>query len=321
VKVEKFEDVVRIHQTSSDEESDDGFYDKTDICLLRFNSHTRLFLLLEKYCGNPKCNCQAASLVFMEIDETGKAIVSPIQFPLYLDLRTWQEIQKPQRSNVVQELVDEFIGELNSELKIRLKNHYEETKEKVRSAIKFKMPITDLLGGKKVSFSEVFTQNGSGISGGTSIGFIFEFEGKMFWVEDFYCINPYCDCEEINLVFLESHEEKRLVSDLFTVSFSLRKGAKIDTHPRCTKGQAQKILGEWLKSEPDIFEQIKYRQKEMRQVGQRLVSKYNQLRLSPRSDQIGRKKKIGRNEPCPCGSGLKYKKCCRKTTRLPTVMK
>ena len=23
-------------------------------------------------------------------------------------------------------------------------------------------------------------------------------------------------------------------------------------------------------------------------------------------------KKIGRNEPCPCGSGKKYKKCCRK---------
>ncbi len=24
------------------------------------------------------------------------------------------------------------------------------------------------------------------------------------------------------------------------------------------------------------------------------------------------KPKVGRNEPCPCGSGLKYKKCCRK---------
>jgi preprotein translocase subunit SecA len=23
-----------------------------------------------------------------------------------------------------------------------------------------------------------------------------------------------------------------------------------------------------------------------------------------------RKKKVGRNDPCPCGSGLKYKKCC-----------
>jgi len=23
-------------------------------------------------------------------------------------------------------------------------------------------------------------------------------------------------------------------------------------------------------------------------------------------------KKVGRNDPCPCGSGLKYKKCCGK---------
>jgi uncharacterized protein YecA (UPF0149 family) len=25
---------------------------------------------------------------------------------------------------------------------------------------------------------------------------------------------------------------------------------------------------------------------------------------------IAKKKKIGRNAPCPCGSGKKYKKCC-----------
>lgn len=24
--------------------------------------------------------------------------------------------------------------------------------------------------------------------------------------------------------------------------------------------------------------------------------------------------KIGRNEPCPCGSGIKYKKCCLNKT-------
>ena len=30
--------------------------------------------------------------------------------------------------------------------------------------------------------------------------------------------------------------------------------------------------------------------------------------------------KIGRNEPCPCGSGKKYKKCCLLTkTQAPTV--
>jgi len=29
-----------------------------------------------------------------------------------------------------------------------------------------------------------------------------------------------------------------------------------------------------------------------------------------RSGTIHKDKKIGRNEPCPCGSGKKYKKCC-----------
>ena len=31
-------------------------------------------------------------------------------------------------------------------------------------------------------------------------------------------------------------------------------------------------------------------------------------------------KKVGRNEPCPCGSGKKYKKCClRKSPRAGTL--
>ena len=33
-------------------------------------------------------------------------------------------------------------------------------------------------------------------------------------------------------------------------------------------------------------------------------------RLALRNQQSVRKKKIGRNDPCPCGSGKKYKKCC-----------
>ncbi len=30
------------------------------------------------------------------------------------------------------------------------------------------------------------------------------------------------------------------------------------------------------------------------------------------SGTIVKEKKVGRNDPCPCGSGLKYKKCCGK---------
>jgi uncharacterized protein len=32
------------------------------------------------------------------------------------------------------------------------------------------------------------------------------------------------------------------------------------------------------------------------------------------ANQSVRSRKTGRNEPCPCGSGKKYKKCCGATT-------
>jgi len=35
--------------------------------------------------------------------------------------------------------------------------------------------------------------------------------------------------------------------------------------------------------------------------------------FEPENNMSQNKKKIGRNEPCPCGSGLKYKKCCMGT--------
>lgn len=36
-----------------------------------------------------------------------------------------------------------------------------------------------------------------------------------------------------------------------------------------------------------------------------------EILLNPIKTRIA-EKKVGRNEPCPCGSGKKYKKCCSK---------
>jgi len=34
--------------------------------------------------------------------------------------------------------------------------------------------------------------------------------------------------------------------------------------------------------------------------------------LPPPVEPIHAEKNVGRNDPCPCGSGKKYKKCCGK---------
>ena len=35
-------------------------------------------------------------------------------------------------------------------------------------------------------------------------------------------------------------------------------------------------------------------------------------RIKKEEEEGKKKKKIGRNNPCPCGSGIKYKHCCGK---------
>ena len=48
---------------------------------------------------------------------------------------------------------------------------------------------------------------------------------------------------------------------------------------------------------------------------ERLLNPNKARRGKPRAAMTG-KPKVGRNDPCPCGSGLKYKQCClRKRQR------
>jgi hypothetical protein len=43
---------------------------------------------------------------------------------------------------------------------------------------------------------------------------------------------------------------------------------------------------------------------------QTLYPAFDSNGLSTRSEPLVKEKKVGRNDPCPCGSGKKYKKCC-----------
>jgi hypothetical protein len=79
----------------------------------------------------------------------------------------------------------------------------------------------------------------------------------------------------------------------------------------------RQIAHEVLKTlKPDYNKKLKY------QTGMVSVD----LKIKDGADEINDKgiltkheRKIGRNEPCPCGSGLKYKKCCMSVIKEPKV--
>jgi uncharacterized protein YecA (UPF0149 family) len=53
-----------------------------------------------------------------------------------------------------------------------------------------------------------------------------------------------------------------------------------------------------------------YTEEEFKKLAEHTTKHLLEMRLSPTRRQLNRRPpKVGRNEPCPCGSGKKFKKC------------
>jgi hypothetical protein len=158
--------------------------------------------------------------------------------------------------------------------------------------------------GHLVPFIEVFPL-------GLSLNFTFE---KAAWAADEqYCVQPRCRCTEIVLSFLQLKDATgRRTTSLRDVP-ALRYDYRAHTSRHLAPGPsgtpatgrllaALKIAHPSLDMRLDMHHRIMqslYARHYLAQVKQRLET---QLSV--------RREKIGRNEPCPCGSGKKFKKCC-----------
>jgi len=88
---------------------------------------------------------------------------------------------------------------------------------------------------------------------------------------------------------------------------STSEGSKhINDYAYTNEAEYLAVLTEYFFEAPDIL------QKKNPQLYQMLQSIYRQNTRSFLSSTRRRRKRIGRNSPCPCGSGEKFKRCCRR---------
>lgn len=100
--------------------------------------------------------------------------------------------------------------------------------------------------------------------------------------------------------------------DLFSIRVPFKNEIEIDDKlTRYTKEEIKKIYDHWLKSDPQIMDILETRYRKMKGVGQSLVERHLSKKSHKHIAGI-EQKKIGRNDPYPCGSGKKYTKCCGK---------
>jgi|LGOV01.1.fsa_nt_gb hypothetical protein len=159
-----------------------------------------------------------------------------------------------------------------------------------------KMDWSWLEDGMMVGWDEVFPNDPD---------FVFDLSGKRYWVRDQYCITPGCPCKDVTLSFTELEDEKKY-KELGNVTIDVKRFRIDDTKP--IGASSEKLMQLWriFQKESKIKKTLRTRQSEMKIVGKEIAK----LGIKNRSQAHKSFSKVGRNDPCPCGSGKKYKKCC-----------
>ncbi len=126
-----------------------------------------------------------------------------------------------------------------------------------------------------------------------------------FWADDSYCIAQGCPCRDAVIAFFQTGSDLmeplcsiRVDLDHLTIRSAETKGPPTD--------QQIRLWSDLQRDAPHACAELKTRFEVMHRIAPeiRALAKGTSRVVSPRGQRPGR------NDPCPCGSGRKYKKCC-----------
>jgi hypothetical protein len=145
---------------------------------------------------------------------------------------------------------------------------------------------------------------------------------------EFYCPDPACECRRVMLNVVEkAHPDRSLAS----ISYGFDRededaGPYLDPfNPQCSYAeQLLQLVEEVILSDSDYVARLErhYALVKLAAADPRHPA-YPELQTVVREDAEifpllrprKRTPRIGRNDPCPCGSGKKYKQCCGRQGR------
>lgn len=123
----------------------------------------------------------------------------------------------------------------------------------------------------------------------------------IYSLTDFYCVEPNCTCEEvsINVMRLGEGDDPVEVGEIL-INPTFPSAALFRAHGE--DREALKHAWAAFSAQQPIPELLFARRTAMR----RHAAEIHRLFGAPARAS----KMVSRNDPCPCGSGLKFKKCC-----------
>lgn len=130
----------------------------------------------------------------------------------------------------------------------------------------------------------------------------FLLDDRIFFASEHYCRKPGCSCAEVRLVFTEI-EVGGKYRDIGSVRLDLSRGTEFEREvPRRNASTFEALWAAFQKRHAVGGRLAKH--------SRRVQAIAPSLSSPPPPSPTPSPPKAGRNDPCPCGSGKKFKRCC-----------
>ena len=134
--------------------------------------------------------------------------------------------------------------------------------------------------------------------------FLVTIKGEQCLIFDQYCLLPKCPCTDTNLDIISIDKHGKKGNGLCFVELNYRKkrwklidGSSFSISLATVRSAIEEQI-------PEIYKQMHKRHIKLKAIYDHCKKKH----YAPKQEL--QYPKAGRNDPCPCGSGKKYKKCC-----------
>jgi hypothetical protein len=301
---------------------------------MRFTSEGVTYEVEWLVCDNPECPRREADFRFSEYDEDGDILASGVRFSVEVDLSTGQVLKPMSGSCVAAPVVEAFLAHGREGL-------FADLLEAQADQRRLANAVIDLKEGGLVPYATLVCGDQSILQGGRRVSFSVAHQGVTYYVEDLHCPQPKCKCQDVRLVVIgpsPTEQGEITLTTLFDAVMTLRGKLTVGDidDPHMTPGLANAILAAFRTQTPDLLQDLRHRWQTVKEIAARsahqrpaakpaastqpaVVSKTTPptpaLALAARAPATSQEPmelagRVGRNDPCPCGSGKKYKKCC-----------